>query len=62
MDSGGRTTKGDDMTAAALISGLAVGNQIAGRLLNHSLNVVLERSVFQAGAVLLYAFANWVGQ
>ena len=50
------------MTAAALISGLTVGNQIAGRLLNHSLNVVLERSVFQADAARLYAFVNWARQ
>lgn len=49
------------MTAAALISGLTVGNLIAGRLLDQSLNVVLERSVLQAVAVLLYAFANWMG-
>ncbi len=31
-------------------------------LLNHSLNVVLERSVFQADAARMYAFVNWAGQ
>ena len=39
-----------------------IAHAIAERLLNHSLNVVLERSVFQADAARLYAFVNWAGQ
>lgn len=50
------------MTAAALISALTAGNLIAGRLLDHQISLSIERSVFQAGAVLLYAFANGMGQ